>query len=441
MDPKQLLEQRTKLMGEMEALIKTSETREWTPEEQKAFDELKAKVDDMDMRLREMQQPPQDPEKAPEQNAKAGPSEGWATRAQEARKAFESRQTPHQVGFVRDLNDRQANYQKGLALRGWLKGGEADDNELSAMHASGVRGNKLILPSKGEIESRAPQTVTTTGGGHTVQTSVANRLSERLAYYCKVLQYCDVLNTTDLAPLKSPTVDDVATLANAGTINTASSEDALVFGQADLNVYKRTTEILVPIELLRSTAITDLESRMVDLLAKRIGRKLSSDATVGAGSTAPQGMVVGATTGKTTASATAIAGDEILDLMAELDPDYREGAVLFMHSKIWNAVRKLKDSQGRYLAGDFNTLAAGQTPMIDGVPVVFNNYMDNAVTTGKKTILYCNPKEFTIRLAGPMELIRDESRFVREDQILIKVRQFWGSVVMQPTAFQLLVQA
>jgi HK97 family phage major capsid protein len=112
-----------------------------------------------------------------------------------------------------------------------------------------------------------------------------------------------------------------------------------------------------------------------------------------------------------------------------------------MHSKIWNAVRKLKDSQGRYLAGDFNTLAAGQTPMIDGVPVVFNNYMDNAVTTGKKTILYCNPKEFTIRLAGPMELIRDESRFVREDQILIKVRQFWGSVVMQSTAFQLLVQA
>ena len=61
----------------------------------------------------------------------------------------------------------------------------------------------------------------------------------------------------------------------------------------------------------------------------------------------PTGILVTAEVGKTTASATALSGDEILDLMASLDEDYESNAYLMMNKNTRNALRKLKDSQGQ----------------------------------------------------------------------------------------------
>lgn len=441
MNREQLLAERTAAMGDIETLVKASETREWTPEEEAKFNELKMKVEELNKRMEDMGKEPSAEDKPAEANSAARSPE-FVTRAQKAADFLKSqRQTPHPVGFVRDLNDRKAQRSSALAFQGWLRGGEASDEQRQAMLDCGIRNSeRLILPSKEEAESRA-QTITTTGGGHAIATGFVQQFETRLVYYCPIRQYADVLNTSEGNPLTFPTADDTSNSAADRTINTATSETDVTFGQVSLTAYGKSTELLVPYELFMDATLTNFESRLADLLAERHGRKEATDFTTGTGSSAPQGMVTGATTGKTTASATAIAADEILDLEAALDPAYRQGAVFFMHSNVWTYIRKLKDSQGRYLVGDWNSLGQGSGYSLLGYPVIFNNAMASSVATGNRTVLFCQPKKFLIRQAGPRELIRDTSRFVREDQILIKIRQRYDSRVIQANAFQRLVQA
>lgn len=60
--------------------------------------------------------------------------------------------------------------------------------------------------------------------------------------------------------------------------------------------------------------------------------------------------------------------DAIVDLIYALDASYRGGAVFVMNSKTAGAVRKMKDSDGRFLWAE--GLAAGQPARLMGYPVV-----------------------------------------------------------------------
>lgn len=450
MDREKVLAERAAAMEKVDALVKLSETREWTPEETAQVEALKSQVNDLNTRVAALEAEGSD---SMETDSAKPPAEGemkskprspeFITRAEQTAAFLRSqRQTPHPVGFVRDLNDRKAQRSAALAFQGWLRGADASDEQRQAMADCGIRNSeRLTLPSKEEAETRAAQTITTTGGGHAIATGFVQKFEERLLYYCPIRQYADILTTAEGNPLNFPTVDDTSISAADRTINTATSEDAFTLGQVSLSSYGKSTELLVPYELFMDATLSNFESRLADLLAERHGRKEQTDFTTGSGSSAPQGMVTGAGTGKTTASATAIAADEILDLEASLDPAYRQGAVFFMHSSVWTYIRKLKDSQGRYLVGDWNALGQGTGYSLLGYPVIFNNAMASSVATTNKTVLFCQPKKFMIRQAGARELIRDTSRFVREDQILIKLRQRYDSRVVQANAFKLLVQA
>lgn len=80
------------------------------------------------------------------------------------------------------------------------------------------------------------------------------------------------------------------------------------------------------------------------------------------------------------ASATAIAPDELIDLVYKLAPAYRQGAsaAWMMNSTTASAIRQLKDQQDRYLWTD--GLQPGQPSMLLGYPVVEAADMPNAAT-------------------------------------------------------------
>ena len=436
-----LLAERAALIAQWEPLATAGETRGLTPDESTKCDEFKGKVAAIDAKIVEeetRQKQAEDERRAAQTRAQKQAEEFRAAKAQN----FEGRKTPSAFGIVSDYNDRRSTRTRGLALRGWLLGENATEEQRAAMNDMGIRQNQTMpLLSQGEREERAAQTITTSGGGYTIMTGFVDMLEKRLLYYNPIRQIADVLQTNEGNPLSFPTVDDTSNTASDRSINTATSETAVSFGTVALSAYGKSTELLVPYELLMDTSLSNLEARLAELLAERHGRKEQSDFTTGSGSSAPQGMVTGATTGKTAASATAIAFDEILDLEQALDPAYRQGAVMMMHQNIWTYVRKLKDSYGRYLVGEYNAGGMGSGYSVLGYPVVFNSAMASTVATGNKTILLCQPKKFLIRQAGGSELIRDTSRFVREDQILIKLRQRYDSKVIQANAFQLLVQA
>jgi HK97 family phage major capsid protein len=428
-----LLAERAAVVTQWETLVSAGETRALSAEEDAKAEEFRATVSALDDRITAA-------EKARKEVATRAQRRAEELRA--AKSVYEGRQTPQGFGIVTDLNDRKATRTRGLALRGWLLGERADDEQRAAMAEIRVHESQAIpLYRKAEIEERAAQTITTTGGGYAIMTGFLDRLEVRLQYYNPIRAIADVLVTAGGNPINFPTADDVSTVAADRTINTATSEDAVTFGQVALSAYGKSTELLIPYELAMDTALSDLEGRLAELMAERHGRKEQTDFTTGSGSSAPQGMVTGAGTGKTAASATAIAFDEIIDLEASLDPAYRQGAVMMMHQSIFSYLRKLKDSYGRYLIGEWNAAGSGSGYSILGYPVVFNSAMASTVATGNKTVLLCQPKKFLIRQAGVPDLIRDTSRFVREDQILLKMRQRYDSKVVQANAFKLLVQA
>ena len=156
--------------------------------------------------------------------------------------------------------------------------------------------------------------------------------------------------TTSSGDRKIPVVATKGTAAwidEEGTI--PESDDS--FGQVSIGAYKLGTLIKVSEELLNDS-VFDLEAYISREFARRIGNKEEEAFFTGDGSGKPTGILAntgGAQVGVTTASATAITMDEVLDLFYSLKAPYRNRAVFVMNDATVKAIRKLKDGQGQYL--------------------------------------------------------------------------------------------
>lgn len=124
-----------------------------------------------------------------------------------------------------------------------------------------------------------------------------------------------------------------------------------VFGQISLGAFKIGTAIKVSEELMNDSMF-NLEAYLAAEFSRRIGNAEESAFITGNGSGKPYGLAhatYGASTGVTTASATAITADEIIDLVYSLKSPYRTNASFLLNDASVKAIRKLKDGQGQYL--------------------------------------------------------------------------------------------
>ncbi|MEG3074341.1 MAG: phage major capsid protein, partial [Ruthenibacterium sp.] len=80
----------------------------------------------------------------------------------------------------------------------------------------------------------------------------------------------------------------------------------------------------------------------------------------------------GGTIGATTATGTAIAFDDIVNLVYALKSPYRRNAAFLTHDTTVAALRKLKDSNGQYLWQP--SLVAGQPDRLFGYPIHTSPY-------------------------------------------------------------------
>ena len=81
-----------------------------------------------------------------------------------------------------------------------------------------------------------------------------------------------------------------------------------------------------------------------------MARIANSPLTTGSGSSDVEGIVTISAAGVTAASATAVAADEIIDLIHSVDPAYCvENAAFMINYSTLSAVCKLKDGDGNYL--------------------------------------------------------------------------------------------
>lgn len=417
---KDKVEQLKKLAEERAALV--DQIRALTPEEQAQLDTLEARVNELDQKVAEIEAaiemdpaedvaPAGDPQmnsapKADEVRAKLDASGERITKLLESiEKATTKRsQSPMSApNYVKDLNDRKWNSDRKLAMRGWfLQGsGRATDEHRQAAQNVGVnianRDFNIRLfdtqpRSAAEIEQRGTATlVAGTGslGGYSVPTTLVQNIEKALLYFNPLRSVAKVLRTESGETLNIPANDDTSNKGEMLAEGSAVTVLDTTLTQIAVGAYTMNSKVLkLSWQLLEDNAV-DLEGYVGELLGERLGRIMADYAATGTGSSQPQG-VAASTAGKTTASATAITAAEILDLIHSVDFAYRQspGAALMMHDSVWLYVRKLLDGQNRPLFTDGTRTDKAFAPTVYGFPVIINNSLNSAITTGLKTMVF-----------------------------------------------------
>lgn len=255
-------------------------------------------------------------------------------------------------------------------------------------------------------EQRAQVTGTNSAGGYTVPVELQAEIIKTMKIWGPMY---DPGVTTEMvtgsgASMPFPTVDDTANTGAATTQGTTLPDDGsgdVVFGQKQLDAFAFSTPWLRISKELADDSITNVEAFIGMLLGERLGRLANIQLTTGSGASAPAGVVVASTTGKTAALTTAFTADEIIDLEHSVDAAYRMSPKFgyMFHDLVLAAVRKLKDGQGNYLWQAGN-VQQGVPATLNGRRYHINNAMSSAFTTGQKLILAGDLGKYFVRKVG-----------------------------------------
>lgn len=235
------------------------------------------------------------------------------------------------------------------------------------------------------IPQNALQEGTDSEGGYLVPDEFERRLIESLEEENIFRQLATVIQTSS-GERKIPVVATKGTASwvdEGGTIT--ESDDS--FGQVTLGAYKLATMIKISQELLNDSAFP-METYIAREFARRIGSKEEEAFFIGDGSGKPTGILAatgGAPVGKTTASATAVTLDEMLDLFYSLKSPYRQKAVFVTNDLTMKSLRKLKDSNGQYLWQP--SVKEGTPDLILGKKIHTSGYVPQ-VAAGAKAIAF-----------------------------------------------------
>lgn len=194
------------------------------------------------------------------------------------------------------------------------------------------------------------------------------------------------------------------------------------FGIVSLSAYKLATMVRVSEELLNDSAF-NLESYIATEFARRCANKEESAFMVGDGDGKPTGLfhtTGGAGVGVTTASATALTADELIDLFYSLKAPYRGNARWLLNDATIKAVRKLKDGEGQYLWQP--ALTAGAPDMLLNRPIITSAYAPT-IAAGARVIAFGDFGYYWIADRAARSIKRLNELYARNDQVGFKCTQ------------------
>ena len=231
----------------------------------------------------------------------------------------------------------------------------------------------------------------------------------------------------------------IPVVASRGTAAWVEEEGAIpegddAFGQQYIGAHKVGTLIKVSEELLNDSAF-DLEDYFITEFARRIGNKEEEAFLTGNGTGKPTGILNTAGVGVTTASATTITADELIDLFYSLDAPYRVNAVWVLNDATMKIVRKLKDSTGQYLWQ--KALHEGDHETLLGKPIYHSPYAPT-VAAGAKPILFGDLSYYWIGDRQGITFRRLNERYADTGQVgFIATKRLDGKLIL-PEAVKVL---
>lgn len=254
-------------------------------------------------------------------------------------------------------------------------------------------------------------------GGYTKDQTLINSLELAMLAFGGMMQVSEIIRTGTGEPMRWPTADDTDnTGAQIGENTSHDSGSDPTFGSVMWNAYTFSSKIVkVPNELLQDS-VFNIPSVLGKMLGERLGRIQNTKYTTGSGANTAKGIVTAATAGVTAASATAIAFDELIDLEHSLDPSRRKmpGVGYMFHDTVLKAIRKLKDSENRYLwQANANS---GAPPTLNTYPYTINQDMASSIAASAVSVLFGDLSSYKIRQVGQIVLRRLDERFADTNQ-------------------------
>ena len=324
-----------------------------------------------------------------------------------------------------------------LALQGWMRASAG--LEITDEHRKAASQVHCDLHNKDftiNLNARAPkwrdiQAAQGTGsagaGGVLVPEGFVPELESALLQFSGVRQAATVIRTSSGNDLPWPTDNDTGNRGVVLAESTQDSEQDITFSSLTLQAYKVTSKIIrVSVELIQDSAMP-IGQVLGAALGTRLGRAMNYYGTVGTGSSQPNGVVTASTLGVTAAAAAAVTFDEIYELAHSVDPAYRANASWMLNDSTLLAIKKLKDSDNRYLWQ--SSTADGAPDTIDGKPVIVNNDMAE-MATGEKTILFGDMSKYIIREVQGISLVRLVERYADyHEEAYIAIQRWDGDLL------------
>lgn len=265
-------------------------------------------------------------------------------------------------------------------------------------------------------ETRAMTTQTGATGGYAIPKSFEQKIEIALLNYCNLLPFVTTFNTSSGNDLHWPTINDTENEgAMLGENTTFGDSVEPTLSEIIFKSYKFSSKpVIVPFELTEDNEV-GLENILAEMLGERIGRAMNRKFTLGTGSSQPQGVVIGATNASLSGvGATAITFDNLIDLEHSVDIAYRTGAKFMFNDATLKALRKLKDSENRYIWQP--SVVSGVPATLNGREYIINDFMAS-IGASAKSILFGDFKKFRVRFAGQYRFRRLVERYADTDQV------------------------
>ncbi len=280
-------------------------------------------------------------------------------------------------------------------VRSFLRG---ERNTLDVSFA----GLERSIGTDGKVEIRSGLSELTSGAGSSlVPYSFRAVLYQHLIQHSAIRQTrATILTTNSGEPLLVPKTTAHPT---AGTIvlqAAAIGEADPTFGQGTLNSYKYGNIIQVSNELEQDTGV-DLLGYLAKIMGQRLADGSGADFITGAGTTGPQGVLVGNGTLCQVTGGTAQAGIptyvELETLFDSVIPAYQANGEWLLSQSTLSKLRQIKDGNSRPLFYSGLEGFAGALPnTVFGKPFFVDPYMPTAGTAGT-SILFGDFSSYFIR--------------------------------------------
>jgi HK97 family phage major capsid protein len=249
-------------------------------------------------------------------------------------------------------------------------------------------------------------------GGYAVPVEYVTEIREELRKATYLRQICDVITTetTTKIPIEAG-IPQAAWIDEGGAYPTSDA----ALGQVSIGAYKYGFIVKLSDELLEdsSNIETYVRRKIVEAMSY-----FEEEAFLRANGTNKPTGITTMGVGVTLATATAVAADDVIDLVYSVPMRYRTGSSFLVSDAFEKAVFKLKDTTGNYIWQP--SYVSGAPSSILGYPVRKSEFIDG-FGSEKIPAIFGNFKTYQIADRGAMYILRLNELYASTGQIGIRV--------------------